>query len=47
MLDFRKSSLIGALRKVLKRVHYPLEGFCRIDGQIACSFKLSCFSRRV
>lgn len=25
MLDFRKSSLIGALRKILKRVHYPLE----------------------
>lgn len=25
MLDFRKSSIIGALRKVLKRVHYPLE----------------------
>ncbi|MDO8769113.1 MAG: IS6 family transposase [Burkholderiaceae bacterium] len=25
MLDFRKISTIGALRKVLKRVHYPLE----------------------
>ena len=25
MLDFRKSLLIGALRKVLKRVHYSLE----------------------
>ena len=25
MLDFRKSSIIGALRKVLIRFHYPLE----------------------
>ena len=25
MLDFRKSSIIGALRKVLLRFHYPLE----------------------
>jgi len=25
MLDFRKSSIIGALRKVLIRLHYPLE----------------------
>ena len=25
MLDFRKNSIIGALRKVLKRLHYPLE----------------------
>ena len=25
MLDFRKSSINSALRKVLKRFHYPLE----------------------
>lgn len=25
MLDFRKSSIIGALRKVLIRFYYPLE----------------------
>ena len=25
MLDFRKSSIIGALRKALLRLHYPLE----------------------
>ncbi len=25
MLDFRKSSINSALRKVLKRLHYPLE----------------------
>ena len=25
MLDFRKSSIIGSLRKVLLRLHYPLE----------------------
>jgi len=25
MLDFRKSSIIGALRKVIFRFHYPLE----------------------
>lgn len=25
MLDFRKGSIIGALRKVPKRIHYPLE----------------------
>lgn len=25
MLDFRKRSIHGALRKVLKRLHYPLE----------------------
>jgi len=25
MLDFRKSSINGALRKVLIRFHYPLE----------------------
>ena len=25
MFDFRKSSIIGALRKVLLRFHYPLE----------------------
>ena len=25
MLDFRKSSINSALRKVLKRIHYPLE----------------------
>ena len=24
MLDFRKSSIIGALHKVLQRLHYPL-----------------------
>lgn len=25
MLDFRNSSINGALRKILKRLHYPLE----------------------
>jgi len=25
MLDFRKSLIYGALRRVLKRLHYPLE----------------------
>jgi len=25
MLDFRKSSIIGALHKVLQRLHYPLQ----------------------
>ena len=25
MLDFRKSSIMGTLRKVLLRCHYPLE----------------------
>jgi len=25
MLDFRKSLIHGALRRVLKRLHYPLE----------------------
>lgn len=32
MVDFRKSSMIGALRKVLKRVHFPMEDMMQERG---------------